>query len=322
MVVSSDKNAPNLSENRSLKTLLFQIFSLKNFLWFIGPLAVVFLTAYLSREFDWNKAFPFFSTWAIISPLWLLFLIFSYGLEFWRRLANSIQKVVKNFAPLVISFLALYLILLPINTRKLLGFGIIVIVYLYWAKNTLLVPKVIKKEKRRVASKDNAKKETDLLLNDVTVTETSNAQGTNFIELPLDGKRIKYLQFYINSHTGSWKAGLKVTSANDGILPLLSAESLLFHLGNGPEYNNENFGLAWYLAGTDDKYNGVIKSKKDKVKITLEVNKNNFVKCKVGRTTQFNKRINPAWLEKAYLAAWGDGTPFRVTFSNIKYKTR
>jgi len=151
---------------------------------------------------------------------------------------------------------------------------------------------------------------------------TGRDQGTDSKELILDGDNIKQLSFRVKPKSGYWRAGFKLCDANQSDLPLRSQDSLLFHVGG--EQPGGFIGVSGYINGYEKEIHKPLGFKNDggSIDVNFEINDKNWFKCIVNGSTQFEDRVNPKILKKAYLLAWGDGINFEVDFENISYQKR
>lgn len=301
------------NQQKGLRNLFLQILQLKNFLLFIGGGCSLFVTLYADTN-NWPRIQPLFIIWATLSALWFLSTLFIYKGELENRVLAYIASIIKKIVPLAVVIISFYLILWPFDTRKALGVLVLIIAYFFFSRRTKLIG----------INFENSDK-TGNKTSSWVATETNNEQGTDFRELNLGGKSIKELEFKVKPHSHFWRAGLKITDPNGFILPLRTSNSVLFHVGS-VENSDDKFGVTAYVNGEwVSDVNKIMDIPKDGyIKIRFEVNEKNFIKCFINDNLEFQpkERIDSRMVEKAYLAAWGDGNLYRVEFSNIKYKFR
>lgn len=152
--------------------------------------------------------------------------------------------------------------------------------------------------------------------------KSHNAQGVDFREVPINGK-VSKLEFTIIPRSPIWRAGFKLIDPNGTILPLLSSDSLLFHLGSTPD--NDFFGFTAYLNGEHiQTLNKTNTYPDDRILVVrLEINHNNFLNVYVNDSLEFKLSShlkNPNIREKIALLAWGDDNDYLVAFKNINAK--
>lgn len=293
------------NQQKGYKNLILQILQLKNFLSFLG-LGSLFLFYHLDPNSIWAKAERFFYAWLTLSFFWLLFILIVYRGELENRILSYFISLAKKTVPMILIILAMYLILWPPTQLKTIGIAILTLVYLFSKKDKLAFSsRALLKDKKWVA------------------TETNNAQGTDFLELDLGGKSLREVEFKVTPHSSYWRAGIKICDPNNYILPLLSPGSLLFHIGSTGKI--DELGITSYVDGNfSSREAKVIKLSPGEIKIRIEVNDKNFIKCFVNESVEYepSERINPRVLKKAFLAAWGDGNPYRVEFYDVRFKFR
>lgn len=323
-----NKNDDPLVIKKGWASLFLQILQLKNFLWFIGPAVFIFLTLYADRD-KWARVFPAFKWWYRLAAVWFFILLIIYRGELITRLLIWLKERIRELCLSLLVLLATYLIIFPFDLKRTTGFLLLFAAFLAY-RQFRIAPKKIQKEKKRESSvKRISMAQT---VDSWVATETSNLQGVDFRELPLKGGRIKYLKFTVSpiaAPANYWRAGFKISSSNDGILPLVSSGGFLFHARHpSTVFGEGGLGLSWYI-GNDPKNarHRDIKTEKTKISkgrviIEMKVNDKNFAKCFINGTVEFKKRLDPHWLEKAFIAAWGDGNPYRIEFSEIEYQIR
>lgn len=300
------------NQQKGFKNLFLQISQLKNFLLFVGG-GGLFIPLYADVN-AWPRVQTLFTIWISLSIFWFLLILFIYKGELENRVLGYITSIAKRIIPLAVIALSLYLILWPFDVRKMLGLLILIVTYFFFSRKTGLIGISVEN-----SSKAN-KKTTSWI-----ATETNNEQGTDFREISLEGKSAKEIEFKVKPYSHFWRAGLKITDPNGFILPLRTPNSVLFHVGS-VENNDDKFGITAYVNGEwVSDVNKILDIPKDGyIKIRFEVNEKNFVKCFINDNLEFQpkERVDSRMMEKAYLAAWGDGNPYRVEFCNIKYKFR
>lgn len=300
------------NRQKGLKNLFLQILQLKNFLLFVGG-GSLFIPLYADVNI-WPRIEHLFTTWAILVVLWFLFTLSIYKGELENRILAYIGSIIKKIVPLVVIIFSFYLILWPFDVRKILGVLVLVIAYFFFSKRTNLIG-------INVENSDKKSNKTSSWV----ATETNNEQGTDFREINLEGKSLKEIEFKVKPNSHFWRAGLKITDPNGFILPLRTASSVLFHIGS-IENDDNKFGVTAYVNGewVSDVNKTIDIPKDGYIKIRFEANEKNFIKCFINDNLEFQpkERIDSRMLEKVYLAAWGDGNPYRVELCNIKYKFR
>lgn len=153
-----------------------------------------------------------------------------------------------------------------------------------------------------------------------THQEAPAPQGIDYREIPLNGASLRSLTFKISSVSPFWRAGFKLSVPNIQSMPtLLTPQSFLFHVG---VTNNNLVGLWIYHDGKAEP--AVIKelhqlASTQSITITVERDDNNYVRCYVNDSLEYNLRFNPELFKKVYLAAWGDGNQYDVSFDDIVY---
>lgn len=309
---------------KGYKSLLLQIFNVKHFVASIGGGIFIFSTAYLNNQ--WDKAQILFWSWVIGETIWLLFLIVTYKSELWLRIFLSIFSVVKKAFPLIVLLTSLYFILFPFDLKRAISLS--VLAFAFW---TLVKSKPMLKERRpksppkkNLRKGDKSKIPLVKELEGWTATETDNEQSADYREINLEGKPLKTLEFKVKPFSTFWRAGFKITDPNGGVLPLRTRNSLLFHLGSTDL--KSKFGLTAYLNGDWISYlsKTLDYDSQSSIAIRFEVNSKNLIRCLINGHIEFELkgRIDPEFLKKVFVVAWGDGHPYRVDFNDIQYSTR
>lgn len=311
-------------DQKGYKSLFLQMFQLKNFLVVVGSGALLFIPIYAEND-KWLRVQPFFIAWAIFVSVWFLLILSIYRGELEKRVISIIGGVIKRIIPILLVLLALYFILLPFEMRKSLGVvALAFALLLFWKRNKDLSVVSDGSAKRGRKNKSLRKEKGATKLTNWTATETNNEQGTDHREINLIGKPLKTLEFRVKPSTVFWRAGLKLTDPNGAILPLRTKDSLLFHIGSSE--SRSKFGITAYRDGDwDPSLNKTLDYDNTSfISIKLEVNEKNFIKCFINNKLEYKpkERIDPRILEKVFLAAWGDGNPYRVEFDNIQFTTR
>ncbi|OGY20803.1 MAG: hypothetical protein A3A65_01355 [Candidatus Chisholmbacteria bacterium RIFCSPLOWO2_01_FULL_49_14] len=309
---------------KGYKTLFLQIFQLKNFLIFVGSGALLFIPIFAEND-KWLRVQPFFIAWLMLVGIWFLLILSIYRGELENRIISFVGDVIRRIIPILLVLLALYFILLPFELRKSLGIIVLTFaVSLLWRRSkTLSVVSDSLVEKKRI--KTLIKKKGKVIgLTGWMATETNNEQGTNYREINLEGKPLETLEFRVKPSTVFWRAGFKFTDPNGTILPLRTTNSLLFHIGASE--SRSKFGVTAYRnSDWDPSLNKTLDYDNTSfISIRFEVNQKNFIKCFINNKLEYKpkERVDPRILEKVFLAAWGDGNPYRVEFDNIQFTTR
>lgn len=303
--------------------LFLQIFQLKNFLIAVGGGGSLFITLYSSKT-AWERVIFIFYAWLIMILLWLLSILFIYRGQLIYRIISFIGIILKRIIPLAFIVGSLYLVLIPFDYRKTLGVLLLVPVTFFYLKGAKNLQKVPSPPVKRVTSKKTARSVKGTQLTDWVATETNNRQGTDYREINLDGKKLKTLEFKIKPSNDFWRAGFKITDVNGSILPLRNDNSLLFHVGSTEVKNI--FGVTAYLNSVWLSYlnKAIDFDPRSLILIKFEVNERNLVKCFINGKEEFKLKgkLKSQILSKAYLAAWGDGNPYRVEFKDVNYELR
>lgn len=312
------------TEQRGYKNLFLQIFQLKNFLWFVGGGTGTFVLIYAEND-KWLRVQPFFLAWIISIVAWFFLVLFIYKGELENRIISYIAAVVKRIIPILLILLSLYLILLPIEFKKTLGILALAFTAMIFLRGNKGLSKLL--DNSRGARKKNKlmeEKKTTIRLTNWTATETNNEQGADYNEINLEGQQLKTLEFKVKPSSAFWRAGFKITDPNGSILPLRRNNSILFHVGS-TEFRSK-FGVTAYINGdwVSDVNKTIDFDNEGFISIKFEVNEKNFIKCFINNKIEFKpkERIDPRILEKVFLAAWGDGNPYRVEFEDIQFTTR
>lgn len=311
-------------EPRGYQNLFLQIFQLKNFLWYVGGGIGTFVLIYAEND-KWLRVQSFFFAWIISIVAWFLLILFIYKGELENRVISYLASLVKQIIPISFVLLALYLILLPLEFKKSLG--ILVLTFtamIFWSRNKGLL-KISNNSTGGTQKNKSAKEKIKITrFTDWTATETNNEQGADYREIALGGKPLKILEFRVKPSTIFWRAGFKLTDPNGTILPLRTKNSLLFHIGSSE--SRSRFGITAYKDGDwDSSLNKTLDyDNASFISIRFEVNEKNFIKCFINNKLEYKpkERIDPRILEKVFLAAWGDGTPYRVEFNDIQFTSR
>ncbi|MDP4011651.1 MAG: hypothetical protein Q8P72_05505 [Candidatus Roizmanbacteria bacterium] len=305
------------TEPRGYKNLFLQIFQLKNFLQVVGwgmATSVFFYT----ENSNWSRFQPFFWYWVIFIIIWFLFILFIYKGELENRVVSYVGTILKRIVPILLFLFALYLILLPFELKKSLGTLTLALTAMIF----LIKNKGLSKLSNNVTA-PRMKNKKEIRLTNWTATETNNRQGADYREVALEGKSLKALEFRLKPSTIYWRAGFKITDPDGSILPLRTTSSFLFHMGSTE--SKSKFGVTAYINGDWIPYlNKTLDfDSQNIITIKFEVNQKNFIKCFINNKVEFElkDRIDPKILKKVFLAAWGDGNPYRVEFDNIEYLT-
>jgi len=321
-VIEMNKNNDSEKGQKGYKNLFLQIFQLKNFLIVAGSGTLLFVPIYAEND-KWLRVQPFFITWAIFITVWLVLILFIYKGELENRVISYIAILVKRIIPILLILLSLYLILLPFELKKSLGILILAVTATIFLGANKGLPKIPSNSAKKKNGLTDGKKKATRLTN-WTATETNNEQGTDYREMNLEGRTLKILEFRVKPSTVFWRAGFKLTDPNGSILPLRTKNSLLFHIGSSE--SRSRFGVTSYIDGDWDPtlnktldYDSV-----SFISVRFEVNEKNFIKCLINNKLEYKPkvRINPRILDKVFLAAWGDGNPYRVEFDDIQFTTR
>ena len=305
-------NPEKIDQQKGLKNLFMQILQLKNFLIFVGG-GSLFIPLYADQN-AWLRIQSLFTLWCFLTCVWFLVILITYKGELENRILSYAFSIVKKALPLLLIILSLYLILWPFVLEKTLGASILIITYFVFIKNT-----------GNFGINFENSSTTNNKFSSWVALETNNEQGTDFKELNLEGQPIKELEFKVKPHSHFWRAGLKITGINGFILPLRTPNSVLFHVGS-VENDDNKFGVTAYINGewVSDVNKTINYPKDGYIKIRFEVNEKNFIECFINDNLVFKiqEKIDSQLVGKIFLAAWGDGNPYRVEFSNIKYKFR
>ena len=298
-----------INQQKGYKNLFLQILQLKNFLLFLGG-GGLFIPSY-SDVNTWSRVHLLFVVWLIFVMIWFLFILIIYKGELESRILSYLLSVIRKIIPLLFTIASLYLILLPFTLQKTLGILILLFTYFVFMRTD---------SKLTLKSKRSGKPSNQL--SNWAATETNNEQGTDYRELDLEGKFIKELEFKIKASSSFWRAGFKITDPNGSILPLRTPNSILFHVGSAEE--RAKFGVTAYINGiwVSDVNKVIVVPDDGYITIKFLVNEKNFIKCFINDNLEFKPEasINPRLLEKIFLAAWGDGNPYRVEFCSIYFK--
>ena len=318
------KNDDSDTEVKGYKNLFLQVFQLRNFIGTVGGGAGIFLLLYSEAD-KWKKVEPFFFIWIGLVVSWLLLILLIYKGELENRVISFIIALIKRIVPILIIFISLYLILLPLEFKKTLGIILLTILSLFILRNNKKLSELSNSSRGvKINNKSKRTKGKIITLKDWTATETNNEQGTNYREVNLLGKPLKILEFRVKPYTTFWRAGFKITDPNGSILPLRTNNSFLFHVGS-TEFRSK-FGVTVYINGdwVPDVNKTIDFDNEGFVSIRFEVNEKKFVKCFINNKIEFKpkERIDPRILEKVFLAAWGDGNPYRVEFGSIGFTAR
>lgn len=299
-------------DQRGYKNLFLQIFQLKNFLICVGG-GVVFVPLYADSA-TWPRILPIFYLWGTPVVIWFVFVLLIYKGELENRLLSFLMSLLKKIIPIGFVIFALYLLLVPLEYKNIIGISILLILAVFMSRNNKKIDVAQKSEKSDLPSNFEG----------WTATETNNEQGTDFKEVNLKGKSIKTLEFRIKPSTLFWRAGFKLTDPNGSVLPLRTKNSLLFHVGSWE--TRDKFGATGYRDGEWDKnLNKTIDfGDSNYVTIKFQVNSKNFIECYINDKLEYKpkERIDPRILEKVFLVAWGDGNPYRVEIDKISYSFR
>lgn len=317
-------NTKSDTEPRGYKNLFLQIFQLKNFLWFVGGGTGTFVLIYAEND-KWLRVHPFFLAWIILIFVWFLLILFIYKGELENRLISYVGAVLKRIVPILLILLALYLILLPFEFKKTLGTLALAFTAMFFLRGNKGLSKLsVDSREARKKNKLKEKEKKAIRLTNWTATETNNEQGTDYREINLEGKPLKTLEFRVKPSTVFWRAGFKLTDPNGTIFPLRTKNSLLFHIGSSE--SRSKFGITAYRDGDwDPTLNKTLDyDNASFISIRFEVNEKNFIKCFINNNLEYKPkaRIDPRILEKVFLAAWGDGNPYRVEFNDIQFTAR
>ncbi len=145
-------------------------------------------------------------------------------------------------------------------------------------------------------------------------------QGVDFRELPLHGKLLKSLTFKVSSSKEYWRAGFKLSVPNQPAIPtLLTPQSFLFHTG---VENGKVILYVYHDGNTTPTVHKILPGVpvNAPITITIERNENNYVRCFINDSVEYNLRFNPELFKKVYLAAWADSHPYNVSFDEIVYE--
>lgn len=312
------------TNQKGYKNLFLQILQLRNFLVVAGSGAVLFIPIYAEND-KWARIEPFFIAWIILIIVWFLLILSTYRGELENRVISFVSSGIKKITPIMLIILALYLILLPFESKKSLGVLVLALTaMMFWNKDKKLSKLPNNSEPPKRKDKFIGKKRKVTELTNWTATETNNEQGADYREINLDGQPLKTLEFKVKPSTTFWRAGFKITDPNGSILPLRTPNSILFHIGSTE--SRSKFGITTYINGdwVSEVNKTVDFDNESFITIRFEVNGKNFVKCFINDNIEFKpkNRIDPRILEKAFLAAWGDGNPYRVEFDDIQFTTR
>jgi len=317
-------NTKSDTEPRGYKNLFLQIFQLKNFLWFVGGSTGTFILIYAEND-KWLRVQPFFLAWIMLIIAWLILILFIYKGELENRVISYVGAVLKRIVPILLILIALYLILLPFELKKTLGTLALAFTAMILLRGNKGLSKLSNNSTEpRKKNKSTEKKKKIIRLTNWSATETNNEQGVDYKEISLEGQPLKALEFKVKPSSSLWRAGFKITDPNGSILPLRTNNSILFHVGSSE--SRSKFGVTAYING--EWVSAVNKTidfdNEGFINIKFEVNEKNIIKCFVNNNIEFKpkERIDPRILEKVFLAAWGDGNPYRVEFDSIEYLTR
>ncbi len=319
-----ERNNKHEVNTKGYKNLSLQMLNVKYFMATTGGGIFFFATSYINNQ--WDRAQALFWFWGAGISVWLLFLIVTYRLELWARLTLLLFSTVKKIIPIIIGLISLYFILFPFDFKKTISFLILASIIFGFIKNKRIlgeIPSNTPKRKKNRKVKEN-KGESTQELEDWLATETSNEQGVDYREINLEGRPLKTLEFRVKPSTVFWRAGFKLTDPNGTILPLRTKNSLLFHIGSSE--SRSKFGITAYGDGDwDPTLNKTLDyDNASFISIRFEVNEKNFIKGFINNKLEYKPkaRIDPRILEKVFLAAWGDGNPYRVEFDDIQFTTR
>ena len=316
-----NKNKDSEKGQKGYKNLFLQIFQVKNFLVATGSGALLFIPIYAEND-KWLRVQPFFITWAIFITVWFILILFIYKGDLKNRVISYIAILVKRIIPILLILLSLYLILLPFELKNILGILVLAVTATIFLRANKGLPKIPNNSVKKKNGLTDGKKRVTRLTNWVA-TETNNEQGTDYREINLEGKTLKTLEFRVRHSTVFWRAGFKLTDPNGSIFPLRTKNSLLFHIGSSE--SRSRLGVTSYIDGDWDPtlnktldYDSV-----SFISVRFEVNEKNFIKCFINNKLGYKPkaRINPRILDKVFLAAWGDGNPYRVEFDDIQFTT-
>ncbi len=302
-------------EGDNLIGMFKQIFQLKSFMGFIGGGAYLFFTAY-SNSNAWERVVSFFYLWILISVVWFIFLVSFYGAELFARLI----LILKRFIPYSLMAIGYILLLYPPNFQKAIGFIILLIVFPVVKDElisyTLTLFKHKQRNKKTILSKSKLRINKKNI-NDWVATETNNIQGASYRSPDLDCKKIKEINFTVSHQAGNhWRAGFKFVSENESLFPLVTPESLLFHVYSDPNFNTDQLGIIYYSSANSKQK--IITTNKSKVEFKILISKN-AIEIKLDNSNITKIKLDKNWLSKLYLVAWGDGNPYRVDFENIEF---
>ena len=154
------------------------------------------------------------------------------------------------------------------------------------------------------------------------VNRPANRQGVDYQEIPLNGKRLRGLSFRVRPTDTYWRAGFKLeaTNAAQAMPILVTKNSLLCHLGRSED---GGLGLTIFHFGDGLFQDHIALDKGDtqEVSMSMEIDDEDYLDCFVNDSLEYHLHINPDFLDRAFLAAWGDGRDYKVVFHDIAYST-
>lgn len=153
-----------------------------------------------------------------------------------------------------------------------------------------------------------------------TKTPQSNGVDARKITL-LSGSRLKNLEFTVQSSSGYWRAGFKLTKSSQDVMPILDGEGILFHLWK--EAGEDFIRSRIY---PDGKHTNYIDTKIENstasspIKLSTAINEKNFLTILVNSEQVYKNRFDPSLYEKAFLVSWADPNDYTVNFTDINYR--